>query len=141
MPLPGWCGGDAVAGVVRRRLGDAAAGVVRRRLGDAAAKVSVYWAGPLAFCFVQEDDALCPGVIQLTITPWAEAPYYPAAGPASLTWLVNSVVKTPLTRALYFSTRHPCPGRYSKGLFCKIITHEVYFVLKFVQRVIFVDSA
>jgi hypothetical protein len=142
MPLPGWCGGDAVAGVVRRRrLGDAAAGVVRRRLGDASTKVSVYWAGPLAFCFVQEDDALCPGVIQLTITPWAEAPYYPAAGPASPTWLVNSVVKASLTRVLYFSTRRPCPARYSKRLFCEIITDKVYFVLKFVQRVIFIDFA
>jgi hypothetical protein len=39
MRRPGWCGGDAVPGVVRRRLGDAAAGVVRRRLGDAAAGV------------------------------------------------------------------------------------------------------
>jgi hypothetical protein len=39
MPRPGWCGGDVVAGVVRRRLGDAAAGVVRRRLGDAVAGV------------------------------------------------------------------------------------------------------
>jgi hypothetical protein len=86
MPRPGWCGGDVVAGVVWRRLGDAAAGVVRRRLGDAVAGVvrrrlgdaaagggaaaagrcAVYWAGPQAFCFVQEDDAPDPGAIHMT---------------------------------------------------------------------------
>jgi hypothetical protein len=73
MPRPGWCGGDVVAGVVRR-LGDAVAGVVRRRLGDAAAgggaaaagRCAVYWAGPQAFCFVQEDDAPDPGAIRMT---------------------------------------------------------------------------
>jgi hypothetical protein len=126
MRRPRWCGGNAVAGVVRRRLG-----VVRRRLGrcrsigvDILGWALLFHTGgrrPVPRRDTADHNALGRGAI------------LPSAGPASPTWLVNSVAKAPLTRALYFSTRRPCPGRYSKGLFCEIITEEVYFVLKFVQ--------
>jgi hypothetical protein len=149
----GWSGGDAAAAVVRRRCGGCGGPAAMRRLrwygggwGRCGSSVLVFfldrssvgiWAGP--FWSTQEDDALSRGVIQRIITPWIEAPYDPGAGPASPRWLVNSVSTAPLTRALYFSTQRPCPGRYSKGLFCEVVTNEVHFMLKFVKRVIFVD--
>jgi hypothetical protein len=46
-----------------------------------------------------------------------------------------------LDKGVVLSTRRPCPGRYSKGLFCEIVTKEVYFLLKFFKKVIFVDYA
>jgi hypothetical protein len=76
-----------------------------------------------------EYDALGWGAVCLTVEPICPA------------WRVSFVTTTPLTGALYILTWRPRCGRHWVRLFYKIFLKTVYFVLKFTERVIFVDSA